>query len=476
MKKLSIIDPRGYRYRDMWPLGDRICVRPGLRTVIDLGITVAACKSVRVPTTGETWHYVVSSTGAVYIYDDNLSQIASVSGPSANVRSVSFAVQADQIIITSPDFQTMNGLLGSGVEVMRRKSSINPATTAISPPGGVCVAIANRVAIADGSWVYLSDPNEPRTFVPQNISRIPSGAPIYGLHVGNDGALIACTATGVWALPEDALSVGQRAAQVWSKLTDHVILDYDSTAMVQGRLYALTRHGVRTLWPEGPEIDINDRVGGLDPWSSADDHFDDLRFARLLPSQDGPMVSISNRLWRHHVSLGFSSWWRVQDGVGYDIVGTLESGRGEELLVAASGEVFRLIGGVDGAAAFGDGSALFDIYGQVVAQFDPPVDARATLREVHWRTAGHSCGGSATGGSMSVAGGLDEYPETYLKIDGAVAWTDATTYASPEPVYHRAQLAAAIGSGFIRIHQKGGRREFVPAIATSAVIHEGRPT
>jgi hypothetical protein len=459
-------DPKTWQTRNCVMRRGQLRVRPGLRKVLDIAVDVVACKSVRVPETHETWHFFVLVTGDIKAYDDDFTLLFTYSATTGNVRTASFAVQADQIVITSPDFPTIHGVLGSGLERMRVKDSVNPLTTAIAPPAGVCVAWANRVVIAQDSFIFISDPQEPRTYVPQNISRIPTGSPVYGLHVSADGALIAVCATGVWALPEDAPTIGQEALQIWSKLNDHVFLDYDTSSVSRGTVWGITRDGIRQLFPQqGRELDIGvDSSGTETGLDVADEDFDDLREGHLVGGQRGLYLGIRDVTYAFDMETGFGSWWN-RASTGLAVVGVLESSRGEEMLVTDDGEVLRIIGNVDGDETFTNASS-------VVASVILPVEVGLesdVIRWARWKHDGETDSTARAPGAAGVDGDGAYTSDASVLIESTTTFAGTTVFKSPTPIIRRAAFEVRVHGGHVTLTAIGGGAVIAPEVELDTV-------
>lgn len=466
MTSTIVADPKTWQTRNCVMRRGQLRVRNGLRRVLDIASDVVACRSVRVPETHETWHLFVLASGSVRVYDDDLTLLFTHVATTANVRTASFAVQADQIVISSPDFPTIHGVLGSGLERMRVKDSVNPVTTAIAPPAGVCVAWANRVVIAQDSFIFISDAQEPRTYVPQNVSRIPTGSPVYGLHVSADGALIAVCATGVWALPEDAPTVGQEALQIWSKLNDHVFLDYDTSCVSRGTVWGVTRDGLRQLFPQqGREIDIGvDSSGTETGLDVADEDFDDLREGRLTGGQRGLYLGIRDVTYAFDMETGFGSWWN-RAASGLNIVGVLESARGEEMVVTSDGEVLRVIGNVDGDETFSSATS-------VTASIIVPIDVGLESDVVRWARWKHDGEAGSTGRAPGAAGvdGDGAYTsDPAVLIESGATFASTTAFKSPTPILRRVAFEARVHGGHVTLTAKGGGATVSPEVELDTV-------
>lgn len=449
--------------------GRRMLTRPGLRVVKDLAVDCAACKSVRVPATGETRHIIVTAGGNVTVYSDAWTQLFTIAAGTINVRTASFAADSDQILVASPDFPTIHGYIGSGWEFARKKASVNPGTTAIDIPSGVVVAWAGRWVIADGAWLYISDALEPRTFVGQNLLRIESASPVYGAHVTAEGALVAVTGNGIFALPESAASVGQIALGTWSKLLDGVWLDYDVSAVSGRDLWALTQRGVRRVLPAGPEIDLDEDVRVSYPL--APHHFDDYREARIFGGQRGPIISIGGRTFFLDGETGVGSWWHMQDSSStvLDVVGLLEDGAGEEMLLCATGEVVRIGGNFDGPEALHavNGSFAAHVIGSLdLGAADAPTVRKVTVKSQAREATFPAVSVNTSNGQM--AAGASAITVGVIR-EGTTTWASTDTAADPRMSLHRKQVNVRAPDVEICIAEFGGQSEIGSEIEVEVV-------
>lgn len=420
------VDMSGWNARNLWPLpSGEIAVRPGLRKILTPSDGVGGC-STRAPGTGDVWHYVVAGT-TLTIYDESLTSITTLSlGTAIKPRTVSFSVLGDQIVITSPDFATIHGYIGSGVEFARKKASANPLTTAIAIPRGLSVAWAGRLVIADGPALYFSDPGEPRTFIGQNVLIGEWSSYVYGIHVSAEGALIVATGNGIWALPEDAAAAAQIVQGVWSKITDATVLDYETTATTNGEIWALTRTGVRRVWPMGGDvIDLDEAK--IPRSMGARIHFDDYREGRIYGGQDGPIVAISSSIWKHHAARKTSSWWTAPNDSTFDLRGLLYSDRGEELLLT-SNRLYRVIGNFDGDEAMTSEGATA-VVGYFAGRVDlGDVDETPAIREVRVAADAPARARYAVRGGSDTVINVVPQGEQNAAIIGTATWDGGADY------------------------------------------------
>lgn len=449
------IDASGWAKRNLWPLpSGELAVRPGLRTEFDgstslSGRTICAAFSVPDPVGGDPWFYIVhhadTASGAgsdvkinIYDADWNLFQEYST-GSDAIPEVVTHAEVLDFITISSPSFPTVFGLVGGGLIKAEKQDSVNSFLTALDVPAGICTAWASsRVVIARGSSLFISDPvtatgGDPRTFVAEN--QVYLEAPIYGLHTTAGGALVACTARGVYALSEQAAASGQVPVGDWQKLSDHETRRFQTTASVNGRLWGITRKGIQHIDTEGAaEVKLDDPLFDVSKWNAASDGYpcirhDDMRHGcRLFAGPDGPIVSSPlGAICRLDDATGFRSWWtNDDDSPTITLTGVLQH-EGGDLVLVGDEDAWRVVGNFDGADSATTGS---DITGFLVGNIDSPVDGSPVIRAVTTATDGEEALVAIRndGGEGSIT-----HPFT---IDGTAVWTLGTN-EEPETRSHR---------------------------------------
>lgn len=359
------IDLRPFSKRNIWPTasGD-LAVRPGLRKVLTpttlLGIARVIVGGFSVPNSyaGEVWHYIfhVATSGTkdlkLTIVDENATIFQEFSIASDVIpRVITHAVVEGEIVIASPDFPTLWGLVGSSVTLATKVASDNPSTTAIDIPRGICTAWNNRVVIADGTSLFFSDPvaatgGSPRTFVAENQNQRP--APVYGIHEGAGGNLIVVTARGVYGLDSSAAAVGIIGSNGsdWRMLNHAETWSYGSSCVVRGRVYALTKRGYMLVDTENDnEEEINDPVQPryFGPRIASDD----FRNASMLAMDAGPCVSFGTSLSVHDLARQTRSWWTTGITTTWSVVGVLKDLDGTEMLLCSDG-VYMIGGNFDG--------------------------------------------------------------------------------------------------------------------------------
>lgn len=481
------IDASQWSKRNLWPLpSGELAVRPGLRTEFDgsvslAGRTVCDAFSVIDPVTGFAWFYLThhadgGSAGNVKInvYDDNWTLFQEYdTGSDAIPEVVTHAEVLDFIVINSPSFPTAFGLVGGGLVRAEKQNSLNTSLTALDIPEGLCVAWASsRVVYARGSSLFISDPvtatgGDPRTIVPEN--QVVLEAPIYGLHTTAGGALVACTAKGVWALSEQAAAGGQVPVGDWRRLSDHETLRYKTTAQVNGRLWGLTRKGIRLIDTEGAqEVPLDDPHIDIQVIPTIQ-HNDYRRAATIMAGPDGPVIS-SRRLGAvcmvDELS-GIRSWWTDSDSApSLNIVGVMTHATGETVLMDDE-DALRVTGNTDTGEAIADGS---DITGFLIGRQKTPVDGSAVIREV---TA--ACDGGTL--AIYIRGDGGEVNVTHEHEVGTATWQASPTSEDPEIRSARKQFSERTDDFSIVIGTKPQRTRLSTEIAVKVAGpgRRGRP-
>jgi len=388
------IDITQWPSRNAWQLpSGHLAVRPGLRLCAFAagGYEIIGCASVKVEETDEYWHYTLqrqtTANGSlqVIMLDDRFNEVIYASVSSA-VRPPGLWVAGvlGEVLIGAPGINTLWGVIGSAAVPAIKVASDNEANTpAIQVPRGMCVRWANRVVVASGRTLYVSDPvavdgGDPRTFT--GVNTIARSGAIYGIHVARNGDLVLCQDDGVFSWPVDAAAAVAPIGE-WRLACSHRTLNYNSTAMHKGRLYGLTRRGYSLIDVEGAQAVALD-----EPYSTrtvARIARDDWRRERMVEGPWGPIVSINGHFLMTDIDRGVASWWSMtHTSENNIIVGTLHTGEGEELLVTSRG-IYRIFGNYDGNATTENGSAVEAQFHNIV---ESGPESAPVLRRLHWGT------------------------------------------------------------------------------------------
>ena len=344
--------------------GGSPCVRPGLRSIASAPSGRRFVDGFSVPSqyTGETWHYVltVATSGVLdarmHVFDENFQAFQELAlNLNREPRALSYGIVEGQIIVGSPDMPTLWGLIGSGLRVATSVPSDNPATTAIDIPRGMVTSWGNRIVIANGFTVWVSDPvaatgGSPRTFVAQNQNARPGI--VYGIHEGAGGMLVCVTSAGVYGLDSAAAAVGIVGANgtAWQLLSHHRATSYNSSCVVRGRVWGLTRRGYSLIDTSTDEqVEVSDAVAPRASYSRI--ALNDYRGQRLLAGEFGPLLSLRDlpAMHMHDLARGFRSWWWQTQNMGSPVA-VLTGYEGEQMLLFP-GSVRRVFGDFDGDTA-----------------------------------------------------------------------------------------------------------------------------
>lgn len=368
---MTTYDARQWSKLNMWRLpSQELCVRPGLRRIFtpSAGRVLVGGFSVSNQFTGEQWHYVfdavIAGTKALrlLIMDEDFQVFESLQINADMIpRVITHAVVEGQIIIASPDFPTLWGLVGSGVRRAVKVASDNPSTTAINVPRGICSAWCNRVVIADGNSLFFSDPvaatgGDTRTYVAENQNQRPGI--VFGIHEGAGGMLVVSTNSGVYGLDSAAAAVGIIGSNGtdWRLLNHQKSISFSSTATVRGRVFGLTRLGYILVDEESTEEQaltepVQPRAFG--PRISIEDY----RACRIYAGSDGPIVAadVVNAVFMTDLAHQKMSWWRSSHSpTSFVLKDMLQEPDGSPLMLCTNG-IFRFDGNFDGEVALSSG-------------------------------------------------------------------------------------------------------------------------
>lgn len=290
--------------------------------------------SVADPKTNIVWHYIVETLSGevvIRVRDTGFNVLFGLSlGTSVIPREVTHAIVGDEILICSPDFPPVWGLLGSGLIFAEKQDSVNPTTTAVDIVRGICVAWGGRAVLTDGEALYFSDALYPRTFVVENIVD-PPGDRIMAMHVNAGGALILVTSNGVWAIGEDAAAGGQLVVGAYSKLSDYRAHNHRCSCSINGRILGLVPQGYKYVDQATDDAaSISEKV--LPRTSGSRVHFENYQHtAVMFSSHKGPLISVPGFLYFVDTGAKHSSWWSTPSTAM--LVGMLRDQDGTPLFV-----------------------------------------------------------------------------------------------------------------------------------------------
>lgn len=471
-----LLDPADLWKRDIWrlPSGD-LCVRPGFRKLVNAAANRENVGgfSIQNALTGEAWHYVfdVATSGPLdlkmRIFDGVFAEFQVFSfGLNVVPRAISPVVVQQQILVMSPDFPTLWGLVGSGVRYAVKQDSISGAT-AIDVPRGVATAWQNRPVACLSSLMQVGDPvtvqgGDLRSWISENANQRPGE--VYGVHEAAGGLLCVATSAGVYGLDAAAAAVGVVGSNGtdWRVLNHHAAVAYDSSCVVRGRLYLLTKEGLILADVE----DGNERVISDPPiprrYGPAIGS-DDFRRARLLALDEGPAVALEeqNALWRLDLRTGLTSWWTKED---LRVRGVLREDTGRQLLVLADG-VYAVEGDYDGAGGLPDTPDADQpqgvLYGRVPIASDADTALVTSIR-VRAASAGERGAAFRGGGREDSATPADGDGV----VDGVTTWGDGRWTTT-----QMASVEFKMGED----DAEPGREPTIEAMAAGALVRVGSP-
>lgn len=294
---------------------------------------LAAGKTFSLPT-GEVRHCLVFDDGSastanrVAIYDDGWTRRGTIDVAPGVIRDFSVAQADGEMMVTSPDFFSLYGVVGSNLRQAAVVATEDPSYTALDIPMGITVSWQGRMVTAAYQTLWISDAQRPETYTFQWAIALPGT--IYGLHVAPNGALIACTTDGVYALPADAAASGQGPAGVVDKVTNTRITGFRKSVVWQGDIYMLSGDSLYSMSGQSRKISTGSQIRALSPHVSVRDLAD----AQLFAWQEGFIVAISDKLCVVRPGDGFHSWWTDLPGA---LLGVLEDSSGWPMLVFADG-------------------------------------------------------------------------------------------------------------------------------------------
>jgi hypothetical protein len=411
---MTKIDLTKWSKRNVWPTADgQLAVRPGLRRIATptAGRRWVAGFSAQNPWTLDVWHYVadVSTAGhdlVVRIFDDDWVEWQAFStGVDGIPRGFSHGVVEGEIMVGGAGMPTLWGYVGGPLALATKVASDNPGTTAINVPSGIVAAVLNRIVIADGASLYISDPaaitgGSIRTFVAQNQNQRPGV--IFGVHEGAGGMLVCVTSAGVYGLDPSAFSVqivGSNGTD-WRLLNRNEAYSYDSSVNVRGRIYALTRRGFALVDVEGAdEVSLDDPI--VPTYLTRRAASPDWRTARIYEGDDGPVIADDAAIGSsgpaaHFVDLttGVRSWWTcfvAGTSTSWKPRGILRDPDGAAMVLSEDG-VYAIGGNVDGGQMLSTEAAVQGV-GILFGAIRSDPDDNPTLRKVTWSA---SLGGSGS--------------------------------------------------------------------------------
>lgn len=453
------VDISAWDKRNVWTLSSgELAVRPGLFTLMapGSGKRFVAGFSVNNSRTNSVWHYIIETaldTGlnaTIRILDENfVTQQTVATGANTAVRSASLGVIEDQVMISSPDFPTFWGVVGSSLIRALKQPSLIEGREVLNVPQGILVSWAGRSVIAAPEALYISDALQPRTFDPINVLNPPGGA-IYGLLVSPSGDLVVCTTTGVYSLAVDAAASGQLVLGIWQKVTDHATVTYDSVCASRGQLFGLTERGYKRIdQAVAPEVLVDEKlsVGKQSNTANSAVRFPDYRVGKLFGGRRGPILSIErdkgsslpNDGYIHMADLErqIRSWW-VSNGLFMRVTGILTEADGTELFVTDWG-ILRPQGNTDfgiGSGSGGSGSEDQDIVATMFGEVTTDPSYLPVVRSVDYKTDA----------SQEMILSVNNQQQTFSPLRQVPPVTDTDVWGAATSPYRESAMAGKRGN------------------------------
>ncbi len=354
---------------NLWRMASgELCVRPGLRRIYTPSSRLLVGGfSLANAETGELWHYIwdVATTGAkdcrLRILDEDFQvfQIY-VYGSDVEPRGLSYARVQGQLLLGSPDLPTLWGYEGSGVRLAVKVAS-DSGSTEIDVPRGIISSWNNRAVVCNGANMFVSDPvsfggGDLRTFIGENQNQRPGA--VYGLHEGAGSTIIVLTSVGVYALESAASAVAVVGSNgtAWRVLSHAESLSYDSSCIIDGRVFALTKDGYMAV-----DIEDGDEIALTEPYMprayGPRVSLEDYRAGVLLSGEHGPICAVEDQNVAHFYDTrtGVNAWWRSSvTPTAFALRGILKDVDGSDMLLCSNG-VYRVTGDFDGEIALSSG-------------------------------------------------------------------------------------------------------------------------
>lgn len=446
---MTAIDVSGWGKRNLWLSGNgaRI-VRPGLRLIHtpESGYRYVGGFTVKNGRTSEINHYLVDMRTTkpygvrVHVMDAAFSIFQTFNtGAEKEPEAVTHGVVFNEIMIgLGPDIPLIWGRLGVGLTWAIAQPSDSGSDNIDPLPTGVVTSWNNRIVVADGRNLYISDPvalggGTIRSFIGENVNQRPGV--VYGLHEGAGGMLIAATSAGVYGLDSSAsaISIVGSSGSGWRLINHNVAIAYESSCIVRGRTFGLSQNGFMLIDVESDSdqpMDEREMVRG-----NTDRIFSrDWRTARCFSGDLGPLMGHAQQdaIMAFDMISGMQSWWKHGDpDVELKLRGTLRDVDGDQLLLTEGG-VFRLDGDFDGDAALASVASYDQPYGGFFGAQPVIPSENRDVREVSMAAAngGHNQRITLRGSSVTEEAVSDSEGLTI----GTDAWDDADSRLTSTPM------------------------------------------
>ena len=391
----------GMDARNIWTLpGTEYCVRPGFTRVYEplANEVIIGAKTVRSRKEDKTLNYILihNTTPDPYtkivIMDEEFNSLQSLRvGTGPEPRSIfSLAIVWRELVLSSPDFPTVAGIIDGGIDVAKKVNSTNVEALEIEIPRGICIDWQGACVIARGEALFVSENSAPRTYLGTSSATMPGK--IYGLHVAPGGGLIVVTSNGTYGFGADAPQ-GDELLPIVDKISDYSATGYGQTVTYDGALYGLTRSGIKRIDAVREEIPLSDRVFVR----SMDEMIDrpDYREGTLYAGDRGPIVAIRNgqqdAICMFDAYRGLRSWWTIEPPFpawvapsssgeplnDFRMVGVLNTREGDTLIVSRDG-IYDISSNREGTGGGTDSR----VYGSFAGRFETPPEASPTVRRI----------------------------------------------------------------------------------------------
>lgn len=438
---MSSVSIKGFERHNVVNEKGRLATRKGF--VVSLALTTLGLGasefvggfSVLVPSSSETEHYLFAQnlqTGIVTLVvtdEEWVERYRLALGAHPNQPVFSHAMVNNQLMVNAPSLSApLYGLPGGGLMPAVKTASRNPDTTALDVPAGHTCAFGDRIPIAQGSVVFFNDPGiDPRSYVAENVVAMP--ATIHGIMQGPEGALWMLTPAGAYAMASDALGQGQSVAGFISLVPQVQTSRPGGACTTPFGVVALTTDGVAVLNGGSLRTLPFSTYQGRRTLTRPIDVLDARQFGRVFPTSFGVVVGFSgDRDYCVAVDLedGTASHWYTGDNAAtLNIVGTLRTRDGEDLLIESSGIYAMHTRGLRDFSDLPNNDVAGALCGRILAgPFDNPLVRRVSISAANGGAPVAVCGNGVidTGKATTVNG------NTVIGTDfwGAPQWASLT--------------------------------------------------
>lgn len=420
---MSSVSIKGFERHNVVTEKGRLATRKGL--VVSLAVATLGLAdhqfvggfSVLVPSSSETEHYLLlqdTTTGVVTLIvtdEEWVERYRLGLGTHPDKPVFSHALVNNQLMVNCPSLSApLYGLPGGGVMPAVTTASRNPDTTALDVPAGHTCAFGDRIPVAQGSVVLFNDPGlDPRSYVAENVVAMP--ATIHDITQGPDGALWMFTPAGAYSMAADALGQGQSVAGFISLIPQVQTSRPGGACSTPFGVVALVADGVAVLSGSSLKTLPFSTYQGRRTLTKPIDVLDARQFGRVFPTSFGVVVGFgSDRAYVVAVDLaeGTASHWYTGDAAAQlNIVGTLHTRDGEDLLIDAAGIYALHTRGLRDFTDIADNDVAGALCGRIMAgPKDNPLVRRVSISAVNGGAPVGVCGNgvSDTGKATTVNG------------------------------------------------------------------------